>query len=99
MQLKLPREQEFAKESLLRAQQQSKKSQHDMRPVSDISVYYEQAEADEYAAAAQKRKYKEGQQIKGQDDVGRVGETIELSEIPGVELNDIVEEEHIGRAS
>ena len=99
MQLKLPREQEFAKESFLRAQQQGKKSQHDVRPVSDMSVYYEQAEADEYAAAAQKRKDEGGQQMKGQDDVGRVGETIELTEIPRIVLNDIVEEERIGRAS
>ena len=99
VQLKLPREQEFAKESLLRAQQQGKKSQHDVRPVSDMSVYYEQQEADEYAAAAQKRKGEEGQQTKDHDDVGRVGETIELSEIPRIVLNDIVEEEHIGRAS
>ena len=102
VQLKLPREQEFAREIDARTQQQTKKLQPDVRPVSDMSLYHEQAEAAEYAAAAQKRRVEAGQQAKkGQDNIESTGETIELSEIPRIVLNDLVEVElrqHIGRA-
>ena len=103
VQLKLPREQDFAKESLLRAQQQGKKSQHDVRPVSDMSVYYEQAGGGRICCSStESERVRKDSRRRAKTMWGRVGETIELSEIPRIVLNDIVVEEHqqhIGRAS